>query len=405
MHVCRLSLAHFRNYEHLDLDLAPRTTIVVGDNAQGKSNLLEAIFYLATTRSFRAHSDRELLSWGLPNDSIGFTRIAARIERRAEPLDLEIILREEPRRIDADSTAPVLTKRIKLNDVPRRAIDVIGAATAVLFSPLDLDLVEGAPLLRRRYLDVTISQADRGYCRSLAHYNRVILQRNHLLRAIRDHGTDQGQLRFWDREMITAGSLIVSQRLATIRRLGQVAQQLYGELAGTAEHLNVGYQSSVHHGVCDATASADTLARDFEARLVDVRHREILHGVSLVGPHRDDLTFQLDGHDLSVFGSRGQQRTVALALKLAEAEHLFEQTGERPIVLLDDVLSELDPSRRERVLASIKPGQQVLLTATDARSLAGYVSADLTWLRVARGRIEQLSPRDIEQAWSREDVR
>lgn len=395
MHVRRLSLAHFRNYDRLDLDLAPHATIIFGDNAQGKSNLLEAIFYLATTRSFRAHSDRELLNWDTVGDPVAFTRVAARVDRTGEPFDLEIVLRDEPRKVDGDNAGSVLTKRIKLNDVPRRAIDVIGAATAVMFSPQDLELVEGAPLLRRRYLDVTISQADRAYCRSLAQYSRVILQRNHLLRAIRDRGAQPDQLHFWNREMIAAGSYIVSQRMTTIRRLGDVARQFYGELGGDDANLAVGYKSSVFRGEVDSDAAVEGIASAFEARLADLHNREVLLGVSLVGPHRDDLTFRLGGHDVSAFGSRGQQRTVALALKLAEAEHLHEQTKERPIVLLDDVLSELDPSRRRRVLASIEPGQQVLLTATDAQTFDGAASSDATWLRVSRGRIEECSPASL----------
>lgn len=396
MHVRRLSLAHFRNYDRLDLDLASHTTVVFGDNAQGKSNLLEAVYYLATTRSFRAHGDRELLSWGLADDPIGFTRIAARIHRSGEPFDLEIVLREEPRRNDGDASTRVLTKRIKLNDVPRRAIDVIGVTTAVMFSPQDLELVEGAPLLRRRYLDVTISQADRAYCRSLAQYNRVILQRNHLLRAIRDRGAQLDQMHFWNRELISAGSYIVSRRLATIRRLGEVSRRLYGELGGAGEALTVGYRSSISRGEVTAESGSDEIARTFEARLVELQSREILLGVSLVGPHRDDLTFQLDGHDLGTYGSRGQQRTVALALKLAEAEHLYTQTGERPIVLLDDVLSELDPSRRERVLASIDPEQQVLVTTTDPRAFEGVAPANAAWLWVSRGRVEEVSRGTLE---------
>jgi len=392
MHLRRLSLAHFRNYERLDLDLAPDTTIVYGDNAQGKSNLLEAIFYLATMRSFRAHGDRELLSWNVADEPLAFTRIAARVERRGEPFDLEVILREEPRRSDGDATTAVLTKRIKLNDVPRRAIDVIGTATAVMFSPQDLELVEGAPLLRRRYLDVTISQADHAYCRSLAQYNRVILQRNHLLRAIRDRGAQPDQIHFWNREMIAAGSYIVSQRLATIRALGDVSRRIYGDLSGDDGSLVVGYKCSVFHGDVDSDVAPNGIAELFEKRLIDLQSREVRLGVSLVGPHRDDLTFQLGGHDASAFGSRGQQRTVALALKLAEAEHLHRQTGEHPIVLLDDVLSELDPSRRKRVLASVEPGQQLLLTATDVETFEGAAKESATWLTVSRGRVEERGP-------------
>lgn len=392
MRLCRLSLAHFRNYPRLDLDLAPGVTVLVGDNAQGKSNLLEAIFYLATTRSFRAHSDRELMTWGISDDPIAFTRIAARGERHAESFDLEIILREEARRLDGEVATPVLAKRIKLNDLVRRAVDVIGVATAVMFSPQDLELVDGAPLLRRRYLDVTISQADRAYCRSLAHYNRVILQRNHLLRLVRDRGAPADQLDFWNRELIGAGAAIVRRRLETIERLGQIAQRLYQALGAGDERLTIGYKSTAAPGLAAAPRSAEEVAQAFESRLAELQPKEIMLGMTLAGPHRDDLTFQIDGRDLSAFGSRGQQRMAALALKLAESEHLAEQIGERPIVLLDDVLSELDPGRRARVLALIPPGQQVLMTTADSSIVEAAMLGKITWLRVFRGRVEEWSP-------------
>src|SRR5262249_41057273 len=153
----QLALRYFRNYDRLDVTLSPHSTILFGENAQGKSNLLEAIYYLATTRSFRAGSDRELLSWRLADDPIGFTRVAGRADRGGEAFELEIILREEPRAEETDGNATTLSKRIKLNEAPKRALDVVGAVMAVMFSPQDLDLVDGAPLLRRRYLDVTIS--------------------------------------------------------------------------------------------------------------------------------------------------------------------------------------------------------------------------------------------------------
>lgn len=386
MRVQRLSLNQFRNYERLELDLAPGVTILWGDNAQGKSNLLEAVYYLATMRSFRATSDRDLVRWDQPADPLGFTRIAARLERGGETFDLDVVLREDARRDEGEGAA--LSKRIRLNDVARRAIDVVGTATAVMFSPHDLHLVDGAPSLRRRYLDVTLSQEDRRYCRSLAHYNRVLLQRNHLLRSVRERGTKLDEMHFWNRELVEAGSYLLARRIETMRQIGDVAREVYASVSGTAEALEVGYKNSVAGDAGIDDASVDGIAAAFEARLADVQPREVVLGASLVGPHRDDLTLQVNGHDLGDFGSRGQQRTVALALKVAETEHLYQQTGELPILLLDDVLSELDPRRRERVLGSIRTGQQVLITTAEPTSLSA-VSADAAWIRVANGRLER----------------
>ncbi|HEX5416882.1 MAG TPA: DNA replication/repair protein RecF [Chloroflexota bacterium] len=389
MRVRRLILSHFRNYARLDLAVSPGATFLWGDNAQGKSNLLEAIFYLATFRSFRATGDRDLVGWELADDPIGFCRIGAEIERAGDPQELDVILREEPRK-DGETTA--LSKRIKLNDVPRRAIDVIGTLNAVLFSPQDLELVDGSPALRRRYLDVTISQADRPYCRALAHYNRVILQRNHLLRGMRERGVQSDQLHFWNRELVTAGTTIVERRRETIGRLGEIARRVYVELSGAEERLDVRYKCSALGTVLDAEAGAVDVGSAFEARLAELLPREVGLGVSLVGPHRDDLLFSLDGRELAAFGSRGQQRTAGLALKLAEVDNLVQQTGEAPILLLDDVFSELDPRRRERVIGAIRPDQQVLLTTTDPRNLHGFPSLDTSWLRVSRGQLEPRPP-------------
>jgi DNA replication and repair protein RecF len=395
MRVLQLHLINFRNYAQLDLDVPAQTTILWGNNAQGKSNLLEAIYYLATTRSFRAHSDRDLLSWDSADDPIAFTRIGAKIERAGKALDLDVVLRDELRQPDAET--PALSKRIRLNEVPKRGLDVIGVATAVMFSPQDLDLVEGAPLLRRRYLDVTISLAERPYCRALAHYNRVVVQRNHLLRAMRDRGAAPDQLQFWNDELVESGAFVVAQRLATVQRLRDLAGARYGELSGTAECLTIDYQSTIHRGPVDLSLASDEIARRFAERLRELQPREIAVGVSLVGPHRDDLGFRIDGHDLGNFGSRGQQRTVALALKLAEVDHLQTRIGEPPILLLDDVFSELDPGRRERVLRTIQPGQQVLLTTTDQPSPTIAPSRS-TWYRVANGKLEMVRDAGISPA-------
>jgi DNA replication and repair protein RecF len=384
--VQHVSLSHFRNYERLDLDLGPRHTVLWGENAQGKSNLIEALYYLATMRSFRASSDRDLIQWGVADDPIGFTRIAARFERAGDVESVEVVLREAPKA--EDPTASTLSKRIRVNDGARRAIDAIGVLTAVSFAPQDLELVDGAPLLRRRYLDVTISQEDRRYCRSLAQYNRVVVQRNSLLRSIRERGTKVDELHFWNREMIASGAYVVFRRLETMQRLGEIAKQRYAELNGRDESLELSYRSTVFDGLVVGPSDLDEIAASYEARVEDVLRREIALGASIVGPHRDDLVLALGGHALADFGSRGQQRTVALALKLAEAEHLRQRTGESPILLLDDVLSELDASRRTRVVDNILLDQQVFLTTADPSFLAPLIH-DVTWLHVDRGRVQR----------------
>src|SRR5262249_30593382 len=278
-----------------------------------------------------------------------------------------------------DPTSLALSKRIRVNDGARRAIDAIGVLTAVSFAPQDLELVDGAPLLRRRYLDVTISQEDRRYCRSLAQYNRVVVQRNSLLRSIRERGTKVDELHFWNREMIASGAYVVFRRLDTLKQLGEIAKQRYADLSGRDEALELSYRSSIFDGLVAEPRDLDDVAAVYETRVEDVLRREIALGASIVGPHRDDLMLALGGHPVADFGSRGQQRTVARALNLAEAEPLRQRTGESPILLLDDVLSELDASRRSRVVEPVLSDQQVFLTTADPSFLVPVIR-DATWL-------------------------
>ena len=388
MRLLHLSLNNFRNYDRLDLDVPPGVTVFWGDNAQGKSNLLEAVYYLATMRSFRAGLDRHVMTWAESFDPFRFTRIAAQIERGGNHVNIDIVLRGDTRGDEGETTP--LSKRIKINDVPKRAIDVVGTMTVVMFSPSDLQLVEGSPTIRRRYLDVTLSQEDPKYCRGLAHYNRVLIQRNHLLRSIRDRGTKVEEMHFWNDELIEAGSYLVRRRLATVTELAMVAQDSYATLSRTAEALQVSYRTNVidTDSGCPVT---DDIRLAFKARLDAVAQREVRFGVSLVGPHRDDLMFSLDGHAVSEFGSRGQQRTVALALKLAEMEHLARETGDSPVLLLDDVFSELDGHRRERVLHAVRQNQQVFITSADPDSLTRLASST-SWVRVSGGKLEPQLP-------------
>ncbi|HLZ07438.1 MAG TPA: DNA replication/repair protein RecF [Chloroflexota bacterium] len=389
MRLRHLALTYFRNYDRLNLELPPAVTVFWGDNAQGKSNLLEAVYYLATMRSFRAGLDRNVMSWSEGHDPLRFTRIAAQLERFGNQVHVDIVIRENSRGEDSESS--VFSKKIKINDVPRRAIDVVGTLIAVIFSPLDLQLIEGSPSVRRRYLDVTLSQEDPKYCRGLAHYNRVLIQRNHLLRSVRDRGPKIEELHFWDDELVDAGSYLVWRRRSTVAELAVVAQESYATLSRTAEDLTVGYRTNVFAPGESEYSSIEDIRAAFRAKLVALHQREVRFGQSLIGPHRDDLTFSLDGNAVSEFGSRGQQRTVALALKFAEMEHLARETGESPVLLLDDVFSELDGHRRERVLDAVRSDQQVFITSADPRSLTRLASS-ASWVRVSGGKLESQVP-------------
>ncbi len=393
MRLTHLSLTNFRNFARLEMDFGPGATLLVGGNAQGKSNLLEAVGYLATARSFRAGAERELIHWLAFQEAQPFARVVGQVEKRSGPLKAEIVLvvasipgatpgpaangaastpaaGQETGGEEAESTGvpngpslvgdpqPGLTKRLRLNGSPKRAVDFVGQVNVVGFSPEDLELIAGSPSLRRRYLDVLLAQVDPHYYRALSRYNKVLVQRNHLLRLIAARQDDPAQLQFWNDELVTSGAYITTARQAAVQSLAQEAADLHRELTGSMERLQVVYRPSVPPGEGE-------VAERFHHELKRCHHRELHQGVSLVGPHRDDLTFLVDGVDMHTYGSRGQQRTVALSLKLAEVATVRTMSGEEPILLLDDIMSELDPARRAWLLAAIAPGQQVILTATE----------------------------------------
>lgn len=406
MYLQRLRLTNFRNYEALDLTLKPGLSIFQGRNAQGKSNLMESIALIATSRSFRAGGERETVRWGAPGH---FARVDAQLARRAGPLGVEIVIADPKplapgatRRSD-DSGAfqppPALRKRIKINGTPRRAMDLLGQVNVVLFAPPDLDLVIGTPQYRRHYLDVTLCQVNSRYCHALGQFQKVQAQRAALLRRIRDNQEDPRSLSFWDEQFVTLGSTLMLERARLIERVNARARPLYEQISGGAEDLEVVYRPSFAGAVAPAPAAVgaatDTtavgLTSAFRAELTALRRREIHAGVNLLGPHRDDVAFLSQQMDLAVYGSRGQQRSAALAVKLAELAFLQAETNEQPILLLDDVLSELDEERRGYLLAIVRGMEQVLLTTTDHAFLPADLLADAACYTVVAGTIQETS--------------
>ncbi|MHB1132887.1 MAG: DNA replication/repair protein RecF [Chloroflexota bacterium] len=395
MHLAYISLENFRNYSRLELDLPPGLAVVYGRNAQGKTNLLEAIYYLATSKSFRAGSDREIVNWLALSQEPAYTRLVGRCERRGGVVEIEVAVRLDRGDPTALEQTALTSKRIRINKVARRAIDLIGQMTVVHFTPQDIEIVEGAPQLRRRFLDITISQVDSEYCRTLAHYNKVVLQRNHLLRQIRERHARADQLEFWDEELARAGAFIAVRRGRAVEEINELAAEYHHSLTGTTERLRVTYKPGFDWRP-DAAAAAEvmadptaTLARSLREQVRRLQAREIMQGVSLLGPHRDDLAFAIDQANVTLYGSRGQQRTVAVSLKLAESTYLERQGGEKPLLLLDDVLSELDELRRNFLVEAISNGQQVVLTGTELGAIPSALLAQATLLEVANGAVYQ----------------
>lgn len=375
MYISQLSLTNYRNYSRLTLDLPSGPVLLRGDNAHGKTNLLESIYFLSTTRGIHARADQQLINWlVLRQEPLPFTRVEATVSTRAETFQLAItIVRER------DS----FRKEIRLNGVKKRAMDVIGKLTTVMFLPEDIELVTGAPSVRRRYLDSTLCQINHHYCQSLSRYNKILTQRNALLKELFKRNGNANQLEYWDEQLAHEGAVLVVNRHNAVLELDAMARRRHRELSGGAEGLRLHYAPSFdpYHRpkpnyqlplMLDDLAAYSTPAppvaevrQTFLAYLQQARGEEIQRGVTLVGPHRDDLHFLVDGIDMTLYGSRGQQRTAALSTKLAEISLMQQTTGETPVLLLDDVMSELDARRREQVITIVDQAGQALLTTTD----------------------------------------
>ncbi|MCL4828953.1 MAG: DNA replication/repair protein RecF [Caldilinea sp.] len=381
MLLSRLSLTHFRNYRRLEIAFDAPLTLLQGRNAQGKTNLLEAIFMLATSKAVHASQEREIVGWQADNEPIPFCRVLGDATLDGRSLELEIVL--SPRGDGVN-----FTKQIKINGVAKRAVDLVGVLRAVLFLPEDIKLVDGGPGERRHYLDVALCQIDKTYCRALSAFQRVLLQRNSLLKQLREQEVHpaspavDAQLAFWDEKLAHHGALVMARRHNFIVELEQIAAERHAELSGGRERLALHYLPSFNPGLLadrefdllrdglltDAPTSrleANVVAMAYQRKLAARRVRELAAGTTLYGPHRDDLRFLANGRDLRVYGSRGQQRSAALSLKLAEVRAMTAATGSAPLLLLDDVMSELDAERRAMLLAVIDNVPQAVVTTTD----------------------------------------
>ena len=384
MHLAHLSLFNVRSFRRLELPLEPGRHVVAGENGEGKSNLLEAVQMLATARTLRSGTDLDLISWdSLAEDPMPAARLEAAVNTAAGRKTLEIAV------VAQETVAGVrparASRRFRVNGVARRASDLIGQLRVVMFSADDLDIIAGAPALRRRYMDITISQFDPAYLRALQRYQRVLEQRNSLLRKLQERRGRANELDFWDEELATAGALIVNRRAEAIRDLARDARERYAELAaGESEDLEVCYEPRLPGDLPTAVREHD-LAQRYQAAIVAERGEDVRRGVTRWGPHRDDIQFLIGGHHAGNSASRGQQRTAALALRLAEVNLSTERSGDPPVLLLDDILSELDAGRRERILRAAYHVDQVLITTPDIDRPTADELPEATRYRLADG--------------------
>jgi DNA replication and repair protein RecF len=369
----RLRLFRFRNYAEESVELGPGLNVVVGENAQGKTNLLEAVASVALTRSPRAGSAGEVIGWGEPA-----SRVSARVLRPDAAHDVELTLR----RADTERVARSMT--VDGKDRPARS--VLGLCPVVLFWPEDLQLVKGGPEGRRRLLDIVLSQTDTRAADDLVRYRRLMEQRNASLRMVRDRLASFDAVEAFTRALVEVGGRIRVSRARLVRSLEPLAAAALAELTDGREQLGLRYSGEgVEGSPADAAAESASLA----ALLAERRGEEIARGVTVAGPHRDDMEFLLDARPARSTASQGQQRSMVLACKLAEVRHVGSVAGVAPVLLLDDVLSELDAGRRLRLLAALGAGStaQALLTTSETAALDLPPDADVRRFTVHGGHV------------------
>ena len=353
MYLQHIHLINYRNYENQELALNRGINVLIGANGQGKTNLLEAVYYLSVGNNFRGNKDIELIQWEKP-----YLRLTGQMKKDDSErcYDLEVYIDREK------------NKQLKINGVKYKSMSELhNYLRVVLFSPDDLKIVKGSPAERRRYLDVCMSQQDKTYYHLIRDYDRIVQQRNNLLKELQYRHTDKSQLEVWNQYLIEYGSQIIYKRLQYLKILVPMARKVQQALTCETERFSVTYHCSMG-AIGDFTV--DQIKEVFHNILSQKVEEEILKGTTLWGPHRDDLIFYLNHMDLKKYGSQGQQRTAILSLKMAELQTFYKLNGEYPLLLLDDVMSELDNQRRHFLLQMVKKYQiQTIITGANIELL------------------------------------
>lgn len=356
MYIRELSLQNFRNYNYLNLVLHPSINVFVGDNAQGKTNVLESIYLCATARSHRTNQEREVIKWDETEAHIKLNIQKKFIE---DQIDFHMDKRG---------------KGVAINRIPIKKLgDLLGVLNVVMFSPEDLQMIKRSPGERRRFIDIELCQLDRMYYYGLQQYHKVLKQRNNLLKNFNNTSDAQSMLEVWDIQVIEYGTNIINKRKDFINKLGSIAQEIHFNISGDKEKLEVVYAPSVE-------------IEAYEKKLISSHDGDIFRRSTSIGPHRDDLVFLINGMDVRTYGSQGQQRTVVLSIKLAQLRMIQEILGEQPVLLLDDVLSELDYHRQQFLFAHTK-NMQTLITSTGTEESVWNMQKIGKLFRVSNGTI------------------
>jgi DNA replication and repair protein RecF len=409
MYLKHLSLTNFRNFARLDLDVPRRVVVLVGSNAQGKTSLLEAIYFMAAFTSFQTHADRQLVNFIAAREArkqVVVGRLVADFQRGRSDHRLEARLIMEPTGVNGSR----LRKEVLLDGVKRSLSEVVGQFNAVIFVPQMSQIFEGGPEERRRYLNLMLAQTVPSYVRILGEYSQALSQRNALLKALNERGAslsrrpepvdgplkggDSEQLGVWDEALARLGAQIILWRIQAVQEIERLAARVHHELTRGREVLRLSYEPAfdplpqpdgqlglkIDTPVDRSGLRLEEIQGGFVERLAQLRREEIARGMTTIGPHRDELRFLANGIDLGNYGSRGQIRTALLALKMAEVNWMKERTGEWPVILMDEVMAELDLERRADLLAYLRQREQVLFTTTDLNLFApGFTRSAEIW--------------------------
>jgi DNA replication and repair protein RecF len=372
MYIEQIELKDYRNYERLSVEFENKVNVILGENAQGKTNVMESIYVLAMAKSHRTSNDKDLIRWDQD-----YAKIEGRIQKQHSSLPLQLIISKKG-------------KKAKCNHIEQQKLSqYVGNMNVVMFAPEDLNLVKGSPQVRRRFIDMEIGQVSPIYLHDMSQYQKILQQRNHFLKMMQiKKQNDQTMLEILTEQFIEMSVKIVMRRFEFLRMLQEWAKPIHNGISRGLETLEIAYKPSV-----DVLEDQDLskMKASYEEKFSKVRMREIERGTTLFGPHRDDLLFFVNGRDVQTFGSQGQQRTTALSVKLAEIELIHSEIREYPILLLDDVLSELDDYRQSHLLNTIQGRVQTFVTTTNVDGIHHQTLKEASTYKVSSGIIHKVN--------------
>ncbi|MGM7684014.1 DNA replication/repair protein RecF [Cytobacillus sp. Hm23] len=372
MYIEELALKNYRNYKSVQVTFENKVNVILGENAQGKTNVMEAIFVLAMVKSHRTSNDKDLIRWDEE-----YAKIEGRIHKNNGILPLQLVISKKG-------------KKAKYNHIEQQKLSqYVGNMNIVMFAPEDLHLVKGSPQVRRRFINMEIGQVSPLYLHDLNQYQKILQQRNHYLKKLQlNRSKSDPMLDVLTEQLVEAAAKILIKRYEFLELLQKWAEPIHRGISRGLESLQIDYKPSVD---VSEDVSLSKMVKSLTEKFVKIKEKEIERGMTLAGPHRDDLAFYVNGKDVQTFGSQGQQRTTALSLKLAEIELIYAETGEYPILLLDDVLSELDDYRQSHLLNTIKGKVQTFVTTTSVDGLDHSTLDEASTYQVVSGELTKLS--------------